>query len=170
MNLRIAAVLTALAVLLSGCFTSVTPLIDASNAAFPFTTLTIRDEGGTEATLARDGDHYIFTGEADEGFDIFFQDFGGGLYLVQFQSIAEDGTLQSLYAVVALDRAAQTISIYRSIVRDEDFLHGISHCVQDGVDLYLACLTDGAPLIAIVFAAITAGEAPEDIYAIARMD
>lgn len=166
----IVAALAPLAVLLAGCFTSEVPLVDGTNAEYPFTSLSIRTEVGDTATLVREGDHYVFAGEMDEGFDIYFDDFGGGLYLMRFASVAEDGTLQSLYAVVMLDRSAGTVSVYRSIVRDEDFAAGIRHCVQDGVELLLACLDDAAPLIAIVRAAIAAGEAPEDIYAISAMD
>ncbi|MGV8839287.1 MAG: hypothetical protein ACWA6X_03170 [Bauldia sp.] len=156
--------------LLSGCFTSELPLIDGSNADYPFQSLTLRTEAGEEATLVREDDHYVFSGDLDEGFDIYFDDFGGGLYLMRLGSVAEDGTLQSLYAVVLLDRGAGTVAVYRSIVRDEDFLAGVRHCVQDGVELYLACLDEPGPLIAIVRAAIAAGEAPEDIYAVVRMD
>lgn len=166
----IAAVLAPLAFMLSGCFTSETPLIDAANASYPFQSLTILAEDGQDGTLVREGDHYVFAGEEDDGFDIFFQDFGGGLYLMQFQSVAEDGTLQSLYAVVLLDPVARTVAVFRSIVRDEDFTQGIRHCVQDGAELYLACLDEPGPIIAIVRAAIAAGEAPEDIYAIGAMD
>ncbi len=166
----IVAALGALAVVLSGCFTSEVPLVDGTNADYPFQSLSIRNEVGENATLIRQDDHYVFADDLDEGFDIYFDDFGGGLYLMRFASVAEDGTLQSLYAVVFLDPGAGTVAVYRSIVRDEDFAAGIRHCVQDGVELLLACLDEPAPLIGIVRAAIAAGEAPEDIYAITAMD
>ncbi|MCW5716535.1 MAG: hypothetical protein KIS68_01770 [Bauldia sp.] len=166
----IVAALAPLAVLLSGCFTSELPLIDGANADYPFRSISVRAEGGEDATLVREGDHYVFAGDLDDGFDIFFDDFGGGLYLMRLASVAEDGTLQSLYVVVLLDQSAGTVAVYRSIVRDEDFAAGIRHCVHDGEELYLACLDEPGRLIGIVRAAIAAGEAPEDIYAITAMD
>ncbi|MGD9738106.1 MAG: hypothetical protein AB7O56_09780 [Bauldia sp.] len=167
MRVRILIALAGATVLLAGCFTSTVPLITPENADYPFTTLVLRSDEGLPATIVRDGDAYAYadTGGGDE-IRFLLDDYGDGLFLLQMISEGDDGTPQQLYGVVLINEDEGVVALYRTVVNDTDFAAGIPHCVENGEELFLACLTDGQQLIDIVVNAIAAGEAPEGAFTI----
>jgi hypothetical protein len=69
---------------LSGCFKSSTPLLDASNAQYPFTTLTLKNEDGQTSIVKRDGDVYRFIDDGKQDVTaLLIHELGPDLYLVQ---------------------------------------------------------------------------------------
>ena len=160
---------------LAGCITALDPLVTPATAAWPFTSITLADERGGPVVVARQSvdpvaifgvaDYYLIAGE-EGGTRILLLDYGDGLYLVQSSGPRPDGTEGWLYAAIRIDRAAMTVSLYRTQIREEDFAAGLPQCVENGQRLFYGCLADGRPLITIVEAAIAAGEPPEAVFPI----
>lgn len=168
MRLRL-ALLALVAVALAGCFTSPEPLVTAANAAYPFQSVVLRGEDGVDLTVAREGDVYTYGTEGDE-LDLMLQDFGDGFYLLQMADEPTDAPPRSLYAVIVVDTTANTISLYRTVVTPADFDNGIAHCIENGEEMFLGCLSDGQQLIDLVKAAIGAGEMPEGVFNIVTIN
>lgn len=169
MNIRLPVVLAVLAFALSGCFTSETPLITGATASYPYESLVLRGDDGVEITVARNGDYYEYGTDPDK-VRLMLQDFGDGLYLMQMAGQGEEGESQSLYAVLLIDEDAMTISLYRTIIREEDYDAGIPHCVENGEEFPLGCLTDGQTLIDLVKVSIAADEPPEGTFTIVTIN
>lgn len=110
---------TVAALSLAACFVTKTPLITASNAAFPFAggtafkSFSVREEdGGWEpsgsGTLLRNGDHYTLHPDPEEGrqpdptddVDFRLSDIGGGYYAAEAED-KEDN--QILLDVIKVD-------------------------------------------------------------------
>ena len=82
---------------LAGCFKSAAPLIDASNAKFPFKTITMKSAEGDTEIVKRDGDVYKRI-ENDKPSDepLLIYEIAEHLYIVQ--ESAKDGDVTYLFA------------------------------------------------------------------------
>ncbi|MBZ0215090.1 MAG: hypothetical protein K8F25_00930, partial [Fimbriimonadaceae bacterium] len=97
------AILAAI-LMLTGCFTSQSPLIHPENADFPFQSITFvsvseSGENPEEINLTRDGDAYVELTREDEGQYLLVK-VDTDLYVAQLTEANDDGELEVLYGVV----------------------------------------------------------------------
>jgi hypothetical protein len=93
---------------LSGCFTSVEPLITPEDADYPFESLTyVQADSDDKITLLRVSDGYRPASEQDADDRVLLKAMGEGRYVVQVLS-ADSGKARYLYgfAQVAADRSS----------------------------------------------------------------
>jgi len=83
---------------LQGCFVSPEPLLTASEADFPFKTLTFKSESKS-VTLSRDGDLYRIKGD-DDAPTYLFKKIGEDLYIGQAAGKNKKGKPETVYGIV----------------------------------------------------------------------
>lgn len=169
MRLRLAALLTALSVTLSGCFISDEPLITLDNASFPFIEINYdaypftRFTYGADSvdytdTFVRRGDRYMLANEGTDGGELLIYDAGDGLLIGQFYTPPAPGLIDRVgyaYGAALLKPEENLIILYLVEARPEDFGPGALECEPGN-----ACLTDLEVLVRIAREMIATGARP----------
>ncbi len=89
------------AFLLTGCFQSDAPLIQPSQAVYPFKTISFQDQDGQKAALKREGDVYLYSEDAaptatpHKPTPVLLYDLGEHSYLAQAE---ENGKAEYIFA------------------------------------------------------------------------
>jgi hypothetical protein len=134
---RLLKILTPLLLVLSltGCFKSGAPLLDATQAKYPFATISLRNEEGELSLVKRDGDVYRFIeeGKQDKA-ALLIHELGPDLYLVQVAT--PEGEAEYLFA-----RKQESDLIVRSDCKglDPAMLRGQGVEVQETSENFLEC-------------------------------
>lgn len=154
--------LAILALVLSGCFTSQTPLILAEDADFPFETIVYREiDDDTLLTMRHIGDAYtIETPENDERLEVRLQDIGAGLYLAQASGM-ENEEDYILYSVLKVDLENKIAESFLALAEDDLVTDGLRRC-DDGA----ICIDDVNAYIDLARSAIATGDEPNVTYVI----
>jgi hypothetical protein len=162
MNRWTMALAIPLAMALSGCFISETPLVTAKDAVFPFKTISYK-QGNEEkpAQLVREGDTYVIPDPEEKArVEVLFKDLGDGLYLAQMSG-EEDGKTSMLYSVLKVDFDKKIAESYKAVGKDEFVREGLRKC-GDGT----LCIDDLDVYLELAKSAIAAGEKPDVTYQI----
>ena len=155
----LAAVLLALG--LAGCFISDKPLIGDADAVTPFNKITFGEPGSKEpTTVTRTGKAYVAR-QKDGTLTLRFKSVDTDLYLAEMSGTGKDGKVQRLYALVKLDRAANTAATYKAVASKDDIGPGLRDCKESTV-----CIDDLNAYITLAKAAIAAGGKPDGTYSV----
>jgi hypothetical protein len=152
--------LVLLAIGLSGCFVSETPLIAEGDAVFPYQRIVYGEAGEKNvSTLVKQGDVYVLASKGEQA-AFRFKDVGGGFYVVQVQSTTEKSS-PILYAFIKVDLNAKTVQSYKAVAKDEDAGPGLTRCGDDKDQL---CIGRLDAYVDFAKKAIAAGEEPDATY------
>ena len=145
---------------LAGCFTSSKPLINPSNAVFPFATFTYGEKGSDEpTTFVRQGAAYVLQ-PAPKGrhIELLFKKLPSGHYLAQMRGDQKSGPVY-LYALLKVDVAGKTAEAFKVVADKADVRPSMRSCPEKTV-----CVDQLAAYVTLGEAAIAAGEKPDTIY------
>jgi hypothetical protein len=162
MNRWTMALAVSLAMGLSGCFISETPLIGPEDAVFPYETISYKQPSDEKPEkLVRQGDSYVITAaDSSATVEVRFKDLGDGLYLAQFSG-EDNGKVSILYSVLKVDFDKKTAESYKAVGKDEFVREGLRKC-GDGT----LCIDDLDVYLELARSAIAAGEEPDVTYEI----
>jgi hypothetical protein len=123
---------------LSGCFKSDKELIVASNADFPFTTITyLNGDGETKVTLQRFGDRYLITSEEGKDY-VRFKAFGKNTYVAQLTTVEQTG-LTYMFGFIRVSPDRKSFELIKGVALAADLAAartgqpGFSVCDKDSV-------------------------------------
>ena len=102
---------------LTGCFKSEQPLISASDADFPFTTITYADDSGSEITLEKSGHAYVSTEDRDET-ALRLKAIDGSTYIGQIFP-ENDGGDGYLYALIKVSADRKRFFLVHSVAGEQ---------------------------------------------------
>ena len=105
--------------LLSGCFTSKTPLLSEADADFPFSTITYEFPGEDDiVTLIRSGNGYTAPEEQGNG-RLQLKQVSENVYLIQVEVKDDDEELY-LYALARLSADKKSAELVKPFAMDKD--------------------------------------------------
>jgi hypothetical protein len=139
---------------LSGCYISETPLIDARDAVFPYKTISYREaNGGDLMTMVHEGDAYVMRkdGEPDE-LRLRFKEIGEDLYLVQLSG-EQGGKPAILYAAVKVDWKSRIAESYKAVADMAEEGPGLRKCGNSEL-----CIDDLQEYLKLARAAVATGK------------
>jgi hypothetical protein len=147
----------AVAIGLSGCFTSDKPLLTDATSVAPYQKITFREKSSDEVTtLTRDGKTYV-AATVDGMLIMRFMPLDQpGWYLAE----ANGGKLEHLYAVLRVDLTRKIADAFKAVAGADDAKPGLRAC--DG----MICIDDVQAYIASAKAAVAAGADPDTTYVI----
>jgi hypothetical protein len=152
---------------LAGCFVSKDPLIEGSQAAFPYDKIVYAEQGSRDTTtIIRKGSAYLLQPKsADEEGHIRFLKVADDLYVAQLDFV-ENEQVHYLYGFLKVDLPGKTVASYKSIAGDGDASPGpgLSHCDEE--DVKQVCIDRLDAYVDYARKAIDGGAKPDTIYTI----
>jgi hypothetical protein len=161
MRRLVTLLIVSLSAVLSGCYISETPLVDARDAVFPYKTISYREaNGGDLMTMVREGGAYVMRKEGEpEELQFRFKKIGGDLYLAQL-SADQGGKPAILYAVIKVDWKKKTAESYKAVADMSEEGPGLRKCGNSEL-----CIDDLQVYLKLARAAVAAGK-PATTYEI----
>ena len=144
---------------LAGCFTSDKSLISDADSATPYAKITFGEKSAKEPTvLTREGKGYV-SKQKDGTLTVRLKPVETDLYLVEMSGPGKDGKVMRLYALLKLDRAANTAATYKAMASKADIGPGLRDCKDNTI-----CIDDVNAYITLAKAAMTSGKKPDTTY------